>query len=460
MLVQSKCKSESFLEKNRRFLYSDIYFLIIIFIGALGFILKQERLTITIFMLMLAHNLIITKDMLPNFLLLLFTGMVPLARYNEGGYFYPLKYVAGVIIIAFIIHLIIYPPKYKGGKFLVSTILVAVAVTFGGLFSPSYMKNFKMPAIYYVFTLGLGMVGIYMLFESYIEHDNDKIIEYFAKMMTALGIMGIIMVITNYAEYHDLIETNFGVFVNRFQFGNNLSNNLLLAMPFTFYLSIKSKTPIIYFIIGCCQYLAIVFSLSRGGMISATIMIPIIIGATFYYNKKNRKGYSAAMVIIAIAVTLTVYFTVRNLGIKMVGLLQISSDEARVNLYKLAWQNFLEYPVFGTGLGYKYPAYYFPKDWCIYWYHSTLFQILGSLGILGIFCYSYQYFVRLKTVFSSKNAFNIFVLLSFVGFEGYSLVNVGNFAPLPYVVIVIVMFIILDRSNQMNARLLTANCSK
>lgn len=447
----SQIKNEKFNEFcniNKKFHYSNLYIIIILAISALGFIFRLEKYAMILLILLTSYNLIVNCDMMPNFLLLVMIAMIPLARYAEVGYFLPLKYLVPIPVMAFIIHFILYPSKPQSLTYLMPTIAVAVSITLGGLFSSYYIDNFTMPALYYIITLGIGMVGIYLLFEAYIPVNNKETIIYFSKIMVALGIMGIIMIITNYFRFGYLIKDDIRSLLSKFQFGNNLSTNLLLSMPFAFYLAIKSKYSVFYFIIGCLEYMAVVFSLSRGGIIFGTLMIPLIIIATIIFaNKKQRIKLFTTLIIIIGIVTFIILLFSKELGDYVVSQVHISGSEARVNLYKLAWENFLKYPIFGTGLGFMYDDFYHPKAWCIYWYHSTLFQILGSLGILGVICYGYQYFVRFKNLYKKRTIFNAFVLLSFLGFEGYSMVNVGNFAPLPYVVMVIVMFIVVDRYN-------------
>jgi hypothetical protein len=423
----------------------------ILIIGILGYVFTVEKYVMIILMILGIYNLIVVRDLLPIFALLLIIGMVPLGRHGEEGYFTPeMYYMVPFIAAAFIAHFIIYPPKVKSKKFLLPTAAVALAVTFGGLFSPTFINTFKMPALYYVISLGFGMVALYLMFEGYIEHGDKNLKIYFSKIMVILGLIGTAMIFTNYIRYIDLLKSNLNAFQSHFQFGNNISSNLLISLPFAFYLAVKSKYGAIYFIAGILQFFAMVFSLSRGGIISAVFIIPFVIAATLIFAKENRIKYICILIAsFAIIVTLIMLFAYDLLG-RIIENINVSGDEARVNLYKQAWENFLQYPVFGTGLGYYGdPAYYRPEAWCIYWYHSTLFQILGSLGVLGIICYGYQYFIRFKTIFKAKRLFNIFVLLSFVGFECYQLVNVGNFAPFPYVLGMIIIFIVLDRNNEM-----------
>ena len=60
-------------------------------------------------------------------------------------------------------------------------------------------------------------------------------------------------------------------------------------------------------------------------------------------------------------------------------------------------------------------------------------EILASMGIVGVLAYLYYYAMRLKAVFvksNIKNRFPLFVFISWIAFEGQSLVDVGLLEPI------------------------------
>ncbi len=431
-----------------RFFLSDIYIALITLIGILGFVFKLELYAIYVMTFFGALSWALCRDLLPSFLSLAIISMTPLARYGEVGYFIPnIFYVLIFIVPAIVCRLILFPPKFKIGRLFAPTLAVAIAMTLGGLFSIKIADYFSMPSLYYTLGLGVGMLAVYMFLESDISRKNKDIATLFAKMMVGVGIMGIAMIINNYARYGDEINNRFYMFVGRLQWGNNLSNNLLLSMPFAFYLATKERFSLLYFVIGVAEYVALVLSLSRGGMIFGSIMFPFVLGATFVVAKKKRLLFLIALV----AMLAIFYFSFVKWMTPLVDGLKdfvaISGDESRVNLYKLAWENFLRYPIFGTGLGYNGGAFYHPQPMAMYWYHSTIFQIVGSLGAVGLVAYGFQTFVRAKTLFLVRSKFNLFTALAIIGFAGYSMVNVGYFVPLPFVAMTIYMFVVVDRHN-------------
>jgi hypothetical protein len=130
----------------------------------------------------------------------------------------------------------------------------------------------------------------------------------------------------------------------------------------------------------------------------------------------------------------------------------VSEEESRYKMFEMAIRNFKNYPLFGTGLGFSTAEHYDPQPMGMYWYHSTLSQVIGSFGILGILAYGYQSLVRLFTLIEKIHPFNFYVLMVFIGFGGYSLVNVGYFIPLPMVAFLTQMMIVVKVQNTQSSR--------
>ncbi|MFA5449642.1 MAG: O-antigen ligase family protein [Clostridia bacterium] len=435
-----------------KFFHSAFYIAAVTLIGIVGFALSYELYAIYAVAASLMISWVFCRDLSPSFLAMAIISMIPLARYGQGDYFASMYYVVIFLVLAYIIRLFVHtPPKIRLGRFFIPTLAVAVAITLGGLLYDGLAGAFEMPAIYYVVALGFGMLLVNVILETNIPLDHPNGAVFFAKMAVGVGVMGIAMVIANYYKYFPLLNApNIGAFTSKFQFGNNLSNLLLITMPLTFYLSTRiKKGGFIYFTLGVLQYFALVFSLSRGGIVFGTLVFPLVAGAAIVIAKKNRLQYILILVILLIGAVILTRELLAPIYLRLGDMLKVSGNEARVKLYQLAYQNFLEQPIFGKGLGYIGGRYYFPKPFCIYWYHSTVFQIIGSLGLVGVAAYIIQAIYRAAALIKAKTKFNLFVLFIIIGFGGYSLVNVGYFVPLPCMAILVHIFILVDRNNRL-----------
>ncbi|MFW5865252.1 MAG: O-antigen ligase family protein [Candidatus Izemoplasmataceae bacterium] len=430
-----------------RFIYTNSYVALLTLLSVIAFIFDLEIYMIFFLTIVFAVHLILVRDLLPIFLPLLLIGMVPLKRYGEVDYFYPvLLYTLIYMVPAFILRGFIFPIKLIKGRFFYPTLAVSASIILGGLFSISIEDYFSLRSIYYVIFLGPMMVFFYII----LEHDLPKrrdMGEYLAKIFLGIGVMGVSMFILSLVKDPSLVDENFPRSI--FQWNNNVSNNLLLALPFPFYLALKRRHPMIYFSIGIMIFITLIFMFSRGGMLMAMGVFPLTFFATLYLSGRNRLklfGDFLVMMIVILALLRIFVGSIPEIIDAMIENVTISSTESRALMYRYAIEVFLKYPLFGTGLGHDV-QYYNPQPMAMFWYHSTVFQIIGSLGLAGIIAYTYQMLMRGKTLIEVKSKFNLYVFFSILGFAGYSLVNVGYFIPLPFGPTLIMIFIITKRLN-------------
>ena len=68
------------------------------------------------------------------------------------------------------------------------------------------------------------------------------------------------------------------------------------------------------------------------------------------------------------------------------------------------------------------------------------------MGIVGILAYVYQFIKRMFLLWRKPTLFNMTVFLSYVSLELMSLVNPGLFCPIPYLLIVTIFFVVVEKS--------------
>ncbi len=434
------------------FFHSTAYLVIVFAVAALGLTFNQEVVAIFVLLVLAVVSWLLVEDILPSFALVAVMGLIGLRIPREGLYhFVPLYYTPIFVVPAFIVKLFIQPFRFVKGRFFYPTLAVAIAVTLGGLFVISWDAYFAGATIFHTATLGVGMVIVYFIVERYLI-TRPSMGDDFARMMVAVGAVGAFMLAQSYVARFDALD-DFTVGAH-FQWRNNLSNMLLMSMPFAFYLALKSKYPGTLMVIGTLQYVALVFSFSRGGIVFGTIMFPLVVGTTWWFGRHLRLHLMAVLSLFA-----GYFLYVMNVWLEpvheLVDRLEIrirqatdNFDYSRWRLMRYAWENFMAHPIFGTGLGMSTADHgYNPATMSMNWYHSTVAQVIGSTGIVGILAYGYQEWVRIKTMVARFTPFNAFVGLSFLGFASYSLVNVGYHAPF-FVALFLTMFVVLDRVNQ------------
>lgn len=165
------------------------------------------------------------------------------------------------------------------------------------------------------------------------------------------------------------------------------------------------------------------------------MLIAGVIAVTIY-NRKNALFW-AVMITAAVVLLLLLTFYWEKLTLIASNTF---SDKLQASgrdyLYLEAMDRFLENPVFGAGFGYVGYVTGLHTEIGFYQLHSTVFQTLGSMGLVGAAAMVYLYIARYYTVFRHITRWKIFFFVAMIGFEGYSLIDTGTFAGLPCMTVI------------------------
>jgi len=223
-------------------------------------------------------------------------------------------------------------------------------------------------------------------------------------------------------------------------------------MPFPFYLSFKkthhSSTFHRYWM-GVLIYVALLLIQSRGGMLFGTIEFVICVVTIIFVDKQSRRKNLIAMFAM-IVIGVVFLLSASDLIAVYMDKLNVDSNEVRWKLYKDAWENFKQHPIFGVGLCYSgnQAETWVPRTGAINWYQNSVLQVLASFGIVGALAYGFQFVCRMKVLLRCHTKFNYTVLLSYLGLGLMSLVNPGLFSPIPYLLILTMMFVVVEKKNE------------
>lgn len=387
--------------------------------------------------------IVICDDLMTTTLPFLLISTISIKCYDSFDLFIQYVYIAPVIVASIIFHFIVYRQPIDFGKTWKGALAVAIAVTLGGLGKISVAEYFSGTALYYTVGLGFGMFGIYLLMNSHFGWSKKYNMRYrFSFIMTLAGLVCVFMIAHHYYMYWENFTSSLSPVY--FQWRNNVSTILLLTMPFTFFLS---SSHYVYFFAGLLQYIAILFTGSRGGAISGTITVALCLIVLVYCDVRNRKK---TLIIIASTVFVMLTFFVRPLMRFFAPLLEriADGDEIREGLISRAIEDFNSNIVFGRGLGYNGNAdiHEAPK-FAICWYHSSPFQVIGSFGLVGVAAFLFQFYNRMKVIWERITQFSLTLFVAYAGLFLMSLVNPGEFCPIPYGLMATLLFIICDKNN-------------
>ncbi len=449
MILKERFETSAFCKFIEKFFLSDYYFLMLTICMMIPFGFRKYFVGLWLLSLFACFAMIFSRNLMPSFVAFIYASMsvfeMHRASYEE---IFSAIYIVIPVVISFIFHLIVYPVKnYKPCKTFFCQIAVSIAITLAGIGATTSKEYFALPTVYFSIFLGFGLLGILVALDMYTTQNSPiKADLYFSKTMIFIGLTVILMWIC--AILQDLPYMEKGFEIPYRQWKNNVGNLLLISIPCALYYGIKSRHSWLYFTFAIFLFLTITISSSRGSLIMAIVLAPFEI-VLFFIALKDKTQKIINAVILAVFITSVAIILLANdmFILKFIeSELKISKDESRWDLYKTGIENFLRFPVFGVGLGYKNDDVFPLNDMSIFWYHSTPVQIIASMGIVGAICYAYQLFIRLK-VLIKRNFFNLFMLCGFAGFEGYSCVNTGDFSPIPFAILIVMIFSVCEKSN-------------
>lgn len=454
-------KTESGLKKLndlRSFLFTDKWMTILFFITAFFACLhsffpgEQFHIWGTVVLAYISGiTFVISGDILTMLLPTLFTYMIAIRCYDSLSTFLGIWWALAPLIPMALFNLVAYRVKLttKGSQFK-PMMFVSFAVMLGGIGFISAKDYFGGSSIYHMLGMGLGMVLIYCFFFSKINTSSEySLIERLTKIMVVVGLFGSFMVLAHYVININTVMDKGGIFFIRWR--NNISTILMMAMPFAF---LKGNTRSYATIFGFIYYLALLLTGSRGGMIFGSIEIVMCIVMFVLYDRRRRLAYGIITLCILFGVLIFLPQITQFLNYTFVRLFNVLNDfllggadtETRVRHYARGVEDFLNRPIFGTGLGYMGNRDIFKnKDGALCWYHCEPIQIAASFGIVGIVAFVNQFIKRNMLIWKKATLFNMTIFLSYISLEMMSLVNPGILCPMPYLLLTTLFLVIVEK---------------
>ncbi len=428
--------------KLQNFFESRWFILLSVLLGAVFVVFEKEAYGAIVMLNIGAVALLFCENIISAFTPALVASAFVIKCYDSSSLFLPLWWTALFPVAAIVAYLIIFRKKISIGKSFPGLVAVAIAVTVGGIFTISPAEYFSPSAIYYVVMLGFGMVAAYLLIRSHIkESERYDVFERYVLIMTAVGMFASFVVFEFYLS--NLEETLLAGELANIQWSNNISTIIMFTMPFVLWYARKCFA---FFPLLLVSYGALLLSGSRGAWVMGTVELLI---CTVVYCILSKRGKVRAVVIsllcaafaVAIGVIVWKFTEFDNRDIAF-----LPHNDVRIRLIARSFEDFSHNPIFGKGIGNTANSdLYNGKKGTMVWYHMMIPQIVGGLGLVGMFCYGKQIVERLAMIFKKKDAYVWIVGLSYIGMFLMSQVNPGEFCPLPYELMVVVSFIMIEK---------------
>lgn len=362
-----------------------------------------------------------------------------------------MHYLWGIpfVVFAVLFHIVAYRKRFERKKISELELFwpiaaASVAMMLGGVGIMTFAEYTSSLNLVNAIMLGPATLLIYYILSGLTgpgKNYTDNMGERLAKIFITVAVFLIFAIFEYYGEHWAKFIADPDILP--FQWRNNACTILMIAMPFSFYMAVKKHFAYISVAVMTC--VAFVLSGSRGGLVFGALEFLILI---IYYaktDKAHRKYYIGILGLGAAAVAVILIKYSSLLAYTLDRFTSYKENFRRLGLWKRSVEDFLANPLFGRGVGYKGNRDLHPsKIGSLCWYHSSLPQIWGSLGIAGLLAYGYQFIARIKFFMRRHTDEARAVFFSFIGLELISLVNPGIFAP-AYLIIITILFVITEQ---------------
>ena len=271
----------------------------------------------------------------------------------------------------------------------IASLILAVTMLLGGIFSDRYVITSTLYAALEVFTL----VGIFYIFYLGLKNDNhEDLIGYFSYVTALIAILIFADTVFLYATGHEafIIDGRFDRGLMLYGWGNvnTAGNCAAVLIPMCYYGVMKSKAPMFYFLCASLAMTAAFLSTSRNALlVGGVFYIGCFILCCFIGEKKIGFAIFTSITLILLGIACYIFKDTTSLIFKQYFERGLESQE-RIKLWEYAVEAFKESPVFGKGF-----FGLWTDDYHLTWgfptmLHNTILQLLASSGIVGLVGYA------------------------------------------------------------------------
>lgn len=394
------------------------YLVILSIITTLIWYFGLEHIGIPVFAGIAIAILIINKNgiaVMPFFLNMLF--MISQTEWSLTLIPKYLFIVPVALIVGFIIHIIRFrPTSFFNGKLTKPLVLLFLSM----LLTMYTIDSISLIYAFY-FVIGLFYLFVYFFFKSSLTGDNLK---YLIRLFAITGIMISVQVLIFYLRVDDVVTA---LKTKNLDLGWGISNfiatYLIIFISAMFYFIKKYKLHIFWVIVAALEVMALVFTLSRGGILSFSITFIFLLIYLFHgYEHKVKMIINLLIAFIILAAF--VYFKI-DYFITIWNRLfaDFFADSGRFDLWVEAFDKFKAHPLFGSGLFARVTGDYFG------FYHNTILHTAATLGLVGLTSLIWQFVIIIKIFFNKLTLEKAILFIALIGANIHGMVDNVYYMP-------------------------------
>lgn len=386
--------------------------------------------------LLLCGGLLVLRSTRYLTLPFLFLSLLLIFCYDSYSVFIRYIWLLPIAVVSLVVYLVRKKPPLARGASLLPLVLVSAATLLGGIGMISPEDYFRPASLVFMAGLGPGLILSYWIMKNELKDACDR--DWLLGDLLRWGLVAAAIVF--YYTIPTLVQEKRFYLLLVPQWSNNVATMLMIALPAS--LAVKRRR-FYHHIFALLMFLATALIGSRGGQLFVGVEL-LVCYFLVWRSETDRvkRMWSRILFVCALIVVGCLMGTI--LHKTMLGDF-LHDGEARWKLLARGFSDFLENPLFGSGIGYRGNAdVYHGKQGTIIWYHIFISQVVGGLGICGILAWGYQLYVRAQLAWRARRSHMVWLALCYFGLFLMSMVNPGEFCPVPYAFLAVCLFAALE----------------
>ena len=354
---------------------------------------------------------------------------------------WPLIICIGFIVIGLIIRGIKFKFKIKIGPFFTGILLMAIAMSFGGMLNNN-ISYFKQCVI--IIPISLALILVF----GYFDCINNVSFENLALILSFLGVFISLQCFAYYVSSPNIVQA---LFNKNLGVGWGVHNNvaiillLLIPAPYYLYLNNKNNKAIVFLILTYFLAFTLLLTYSRGAIIALIIeLCALFIIGLFKYPQRKKFLVSNFSIIGSFLVVLATVFLFHLDDAKQLFLRMgenIMNLNGRIEIYKAFFLKSQENLLVGHGLVYPIDFPLIVGSHVYQWGHGTIIHTLFALGIFGVVVLFFHLIQKYFYLFKAKNLACTLIAVAFACSGFYGLVDLSYYF-INYMIIMLIMMIV------------------
>lgn len=363
--------------------------------------------------------------------------------------------ISGVLLVAsLIIYVIKNKPKIRLGWFGIGFIALAVSSIIPIFWSilREYPENSFMYILYFGWLLYLI---IYVLIITLVKVDLKK------ELSIGMSYMGLLIAFECIIQTLRVMDQFDSIFSIYYYLGWGLCNEagimMLVALPFVFYListeelklKIGNSIKVLIFVV------ALILTTSRATYLVSLVELGLLMCVLIYKSNHKKILIGAVSIgIVGVVAFLLIEKTIINSLIDKVFSLGLGWN-GREHLYDKAIVHFKESPltiIFGDGMVNEFEIVTSANKGLevgslrMLVYHSTFFQTLATMGIVGIVLMFIHFIQKYWLLFKKKGLFATYMLIGFICVDVYGMID-NTYHMYYYMIVLVIILGIIENIN-------------